>query len=59
MRIKATEKCAQWGAENEEMSMQFVDSMFTGLNDDEILFLCASLIKIFDNLGRFDVGEMQ
>jgi DNA-binding MarR family transcriptional regulator len=57
LRIRATEKCAQWGAENEGMAARFVDRMFTGLSGDEILSLSASLIKIFDNLGGFDGGK--
>lgn len=56
VRIAATEKCAEWDAENEDMANQFIDSMFAGFSEAEIAALSASLIKIFDNLGNLAGG---
>lgn len=56
MRITATEKCARWDKENEAEASRFVNGMFAGLSADEVAALCASLLKIFENLdgGKSD-----
>lgn len=57
MRIIMTEKCAQWDADNEDIAIHFVDEMFAGLSPDEIVALCGSLMKVFDNLGNIYGGK--
>ncbi|MGC4020389.1 MAG: MarR family transcriptional regulator [Muricomes sp.] len=56
MRITANDKCEQWNKDNEQMGTQFIESMFLGMNMDEVACLSGSLMKIFDNLGNINGG---
>ncbi|HHV13785.1 MAG TPA: MarR family transcriptional regulator [Clostridiales bacterium] len=56
MRITANAKCEQWDKDNEQIATQFIDSMFSGMNMDEIARLSSSLMKIFDNLDNINGG---
>ncbi|WP_312092055.1 MarR family winged helix-turn-helix transcriptional regulator [Aminipila sp.] len=54
MRIAASDQCKQWDKDNEQIATQFVDSMFSGMNMDEIAHLSGSLMRIFENLDKID-----
>lgn len=57
MRITASEKCRQWDKENEAAATQFIESMFFGMESQEISHLSGSLMKIFDNLDTITGGQ--
>lgn len=56
MRIAATGKCLQWDRDNEADAQQFVDCMFSGISAVEVSALCATLMKVFDNLDNVNGG---
>lgn len=52
MRIKVTEKCAEWEEINRNASALFVEMMFSGLTNEEIDKTSNSLNKIYNKLGE-------
>lgn len=56
MRIVASDQCEQWDKDNEQMALQFLDRMFSGMSTDKISDLSDSLMRIFENLDNIN-GE--
>lgn len=57
MRITASDKCVQWDKDNEQIAIQFIDDMYSGISMDEIADLSRSLMKIFENLDKINGGS--
>jgi MarR family transcriptional regulator, transcriptional regulator for hemolysin len=54
MRIAASDQCEQWDKDNDEIAMQFIDSMFSSMSMDAISELSSSLMKVFENLDNIN-----
>lgn len=58
LRITASDQCAQWDKDNEEIASLFINSMFSGLSMDDISVLSNLLIRIFENLDNINGGTV-
>ncbi len=57
LRLSLTEKSHAFWQERDDQADQFMNAIFSGLNDDELLLMSKALLKIAENLSQMENSE--